>query len=312
MADEPTDISKALEKADESITTKNALAAKHTLQEGEVRTYATDIGEMMKKEKGSVIKIALAEQKRRDEYKKKTDPTATRNIVVIMFGFILIVGGIMIFIYSIINRAKPIPVTNYAQTFPSFIFTENQVQIDMTELNRTELVNAIKVQVENTTLGAETINNLFVSYRSGKTQSQVPATVFLQKLGIEVPDMLFQNLYPAFSLGVYNQAEGNDLFMLFRIKDFNDTFLAMRDWEATMLTELVRLYDIDTSEYGKDIFNKDFETQTLFNKEARLLRDEDGQVILSYIFLDTRTVMITTDTDSVEEVINRLNLQTIK
>lgn len=312
MADEPTDISKALEKADESITTKNSLATKHAKQEGEVRTYATDIGEMMKKEKGSVIKIALAEQKRRDEFKKKTDPTATRNIIVIMFGFILIVGGIMIFIYTIINRANPVEVTNFVPTLPSFIFTENQVQIDMTELNRTELIAAIRAQVNSTTLGAETINNLFVSYRGVGGQAQVPSGVFLQKLGVEVPTSLLQNLYPEFSLGVYNLPDGNDLFMIFRVKDFNETFTAMREWEATMLTEFVRLFNINAKEYGKDIFTKDFENETIANKEARVLRDNNGKTIVSYIFLDTRTVMITTKTNAVEEVIKRINLQTIR
>ncbi len=312
MADEPTDISKALEKADESITTKNALATKHAKQTGEVRTYATDIGEMMKKEKGSVIKIALAEQKRRDEYKKKTDPTATRNIVVVMLGFILIVGGIMIFIYTVMNRARPVEVTSFVTTLPSFIFTENQVQIDVTELNRTELIAAIRAQVNNTTLGAETINNLFVSYRGVNGQAQIPSTLFLQKLGVEIPDTLALNLYPEFSLGVYSLPRGNDLFMILRVKDFNEAFSAMREWESYMLTEMVRLYSIDTKDYGKEIFTKDFENETIYNKEARILKDEDGKAILSYIFLDTRTVMITTQTDSVGEVIKRLNLQTIK
>jgi hypothetical protein len=312
MADEPTDISKALEKADESITTKNALAAKHAKQDGEVRTYATDIGEMMKKQKGSVIKIALAEQKRRDEYKKKTDPTATRNIVVVMLGFVLIVGGIMIFIYTVMNRARPVEVTNFVPTLPSFIFTENQVQIDVTELNRTELIAAIRAQVNNMTLGAETINNLFVSYRGVSGQAQIPSTAFLQKLGVDIPDTLALNLYPEFSLGVYSLPEGNDLFMILRVKDFNEAFSAMREWESYMLTEMVRLYSIDTKDYGKEIFTKDFENETIYNKEARILKDKAGKAILSYIFLDTRTVMITTQTDSVGEVIKRINQQTIK
>ena len=124
--------------------------------------------------------------------------------------------------------------------------------------------------------------------------------------------MLFQNLYPQFSLGVYSLPEGNDLFILLRVKDFNDTFSAMREWESYMLTELVRLFNIKTGSYGKEIFNKDFVTETIFNKEARILKDDDGKAILSYIFLDTRTLMITTQTDSVEEVIKRINLQTIK
>jgi hypothetical protein len=63
---------------------------------------------------------------------------------------------------------------------------------------------------------------------------------------------------------------------------------------------------------GKALFNKDFETVTLFNKEARVLNDSSGTTVLSYIFLDPKTIMVTTQTDAVEEVIKRMNLQTIK
>lgn len=304
------DSQKGLEQADEALTAEKTVP--HEKQEGEVRTYATDIGEMMKREKGSVIKIALAEQHRREEFKKKMDPTATKNIIVMFLGIMLIVGGVMVFVYALMNRGKPVPVTNFTSSLPSFFFTENQVQIDMTELNRTELVDTIHAEVARTTLVPETFNNLFVSYKSAIGQAQVPANVFFQKLGIDVPDGLFQNLYPSFMLGIYNEPSGNDLFMIYKVKDFNEAFSAMREWEPKMLSELVRVFDIDTSTYGKDIFNKEFVTETQFNKEARVLKEEGGTTVLSYIFLDPNTIMITTKTPGLEEVIKRMNLQTIK
>ncbi|MEZ4113878.1 MAG: hypothetical protein R3B65_00180 [Candidatus Paceibacterota bacterium] len=36
-----------------------------------IRTYSADIADIMRREKGSVIKIALAEQERRKAYKEK-------------------------------------------------------------------------------------------------------------------------------------------------------------------------------------------------------------------------------------------------
>ncbi len=312
MEIDPEVIKANLETMDKALGKEPAPQAPRQNVEGGVRTYATDIAEMMRREKGSIIKIALAEQKRRDESMRRKDPTSTKNVIVIMLGLVLIVGGIMIFVYSIISRSRPVPVTNVSPTLPSFIFTENQVQIDMTDMNRTELIDAINTQLANATLVPGTINNLYVSYRTSAGQTMVPATVFFQKLGVNIPDTLFQNLYPGLMLGVYNQTAGNDLFLILRVKDFNDAFLAMREWESSMLAELVRLFDIDTSAYGKTIFSKDFVTETLFNKEARLVKDDAGKVLLSYIFLDPKTIMITTKIDSVEEVTKRLNLQTLK
>ncbi len=280
--------------------------------EGGVRTYASDIAEMMKKEKGSIIKIALAEQQRREEFKKANNPVATKNIIVIFLGIALIVSGIMIFVYSVMSRAKSPDVINLSQNLPALLFSENQSHIDMTELNRRELLNAINTQVNNKTLGAGTINNLFISYRFGQTQSQVPVTMFMQKLGINIPDSFFQNLEDSFMLGVFNQEQTNELFLILKVKDFNEAFLSMREWEASMLSEFVNFFNIDTSSYGRVIFSKDFETVTLFNKESRILKDSSGLILLSYTFLDPKTILVTTKGDSLDEILKRINLQTLK
>lgn len=280
--------------------------------DGAVRTYATDIAEMMRREKGSIIKIALAEQTRREKYQQKKDPTATKNVIVMMLGFFLIVGGIMIFVYTIVNRSKPVNVVNTMGVLPSLFFTENQVQIDMSGLNRGDLYNAITTQVNNPTLVPGTINNLFVSYNSTTGQMQTPATMFLQKLSIATPEILFKNIYPQFMLGVYANEPKNNLFLVFRVKDFNESFNGMRDWEYTMLTDLLKLFRIDTRSAGKTIFNKSFETTTLVNKEARVLKDDEGNILLSYIFLDSKTIMITTQPVAVDEVLKRINLQTLR
>lgn len=311
MQDDSQKSEAALETADKNLNTPVPDVPTER-PDGAVRTYATDIASMMKREKGSIIKIALAEQERQNKSKERLDPTATRNVVVMMLGFILIVGGIMIFIYSIVNRSGPTDVVRTNTVFPSLLFTENQVQIDMTDLNKTELFNAILAQTDNRTLVPETINNLYISYKTSVGQTAVPATVFLQKLGIDVPENLFQNLYPQFMLGIYSMEPKNNQFLILKVKDFNEAFLAMRDFEVNMLSDFIRLFDIDTSVDGKTIFSKDFENVTLFNKEARVLRDSSGKVMLSYIFLDPRTIMITTQTDAVQEVLKRLNLQSIK
>lgn len=312
METDPEIASANLDTADKNISGEPAKEIPQENLTGAFRTYASDIAETMRREKGSIIKIALAEQNRRDEYQKKKNPTSTKNLIVMLLGMALIIGGIMIFVYAVLLRSKPVSVTNVNPTLPTLIFSENQVQIDVTNLNRNELLTDIDNQVASKTLGDKTINNLYLSYKNGTSQNPYSSTAFFQKLGIEIPDELFQNLFPGFMLGIYNQKDNNKLFLILKTKDFNETFLALRDFEPNMLSAFLRLFKIDTSKYGKAIFSKDFETGTLFNKEARLLKDPAGQTILSYIFLDPNTVMITTSTDAVEEVIKRLNLQTIK
>lgn len=312
MSDENKKLEKSLNAAVEDVKVSPTVEVPREKIEEGLRTYASDVAEMMKREKGSIIKIALAEQKRREDFQKRRDPTSTRNIVVMILGIAFIVGGIMIFISSILNRAKPVPVNIISNSLPSFFFTENQTHVDVTELNRTELINAIRLQVADETLVDGTIKNIFLSYKNINQTIPLPSNVFLQKLGIEIPDNLFVNLQSNFMLGVFNTSGENELFLIFQVKDFNETFLAMRDFEKTMLTELVRLFSIDTSSYGRQIFSKEFTTETVLNKEARFLRDPQEKPLLTYIFLDQNTLMITTKGDSLSEILDRINLKTLK
>ncbi|MDQ5883447.1 MAG: hypothetical protein QG654_361, partial [Patescibacteria group bacterium] len=89
-----------------------------------IRTYSADIAEIMRREKGSVIKIALAEQERRKAYKETKDPTSTRNLIVILLGVIFIVSGVLIFVYTIINKDAPVSVVAPIGS-PSLIYSEN-------------------------------------------------------------------------------------------------------------------------------------------------------------------------------------------
>lgn len=284
----------------------------HSDIEPGLRTYASDIAEMMRREKGSIVKIALAEQQRRDDFQKRRDPTSTRNIVVMLLGIALIVGGVMIFVYSIIGRGKPIAVTNYSIDLPSFFFTESQVHIDMTDLNRTELIKAIQNEVSSDNLSINTIKNIFISYHFNDNLIQTPSIAFLQKLGIDIPENLFSNLESNFMTGVYRGENGGELFLVFHVKDFNQSFTAMREWEGTLLSEMVRLFAIDTSVYGKEIFNKNFVTTIVSNKEVRVLQSDTGETIFSYAFLDPKTLLISTKGDSLNEILKRITLQSIR
>lgn len=300
-----------IENADKALK-KEELTAPSVPVNTTVRTYASDIANMMKREKGSIIKIALAEQKRRDNAAARRNPTSTKNVVVVMLGVALIVGGVMIFVSSVMSRGKPVTVVDTTTNLPSLFFTENQIQIDMTEASRTRLIEAISLQTENRTLVPGTMNNLYISYQAPTGQVQAPAQMFLQKLGIETPDDLFQNLYPGFMLGVYAKADVNDLFLILRVKDFTEGFASFRSWEPKMLAEFVRLFAIDTGPYGKDIFSQPFTSQTIANKEARFILDKTGSPVFGYVILDPKTILIGTSTAYVEEIAKRMNLQSIK
>lgn len=277
-----------------------------------IRTYAADIADIMRREKGSVIKIALAEQERRRAYQEKRDPTSTRNIIVILLGIIFIVSGIMIFVYSIMNRSAPIPATLNQTVLPGLIYTENQTQTDITNMSRGNLFNTIHEMVRAPFAEIGTITNIAMISQTSVGRSATTAQNFFSKLGIAAPGRVTNTFTGAFMLGSHKQTSDGNLFLMIKIKDYNESFSAMREWEISMVSDLVRLFQIDSRNFAGNIFLKNFQNAVLFNKDARSVYDDDGVLVLTYVYADRNTVIITTNSGTVGEVVKRMNIQSIR
>ncbi|MDQ5883190.1 MAG: hypothetical protein QG654_102 [Patescibacteria group bacterium] len=276
-----------------------------------IRTYSADIADIMRREKGSVIKIALAEQERRNAYKETKDPTSTKNLIVILLGVVFIVSGVLIFIYTIMNRDNPISVTMPIGS-PSLIYSENQTQTDITNLTRGNLFNSIHNTSEASFAENETITNMFMTSQTSAGRSLISINILFNKLGIKIPESVTRTLTGQFMLGVYKIEDKGNLFLVFKVKDFNESFSAMKDWEVSMVNDLVRLFKIDPKSFAGDIFLKEFQNGVTFNKESRNLYDDNGSLVFSYIYLDRSTILMTNHSPSVDEIIKRINSQSIK
>lgn len=276
-----------------------------------IRTYSADIAEIMRREKGSIIKIALAEQARQKDVKESKDPTSTRNIIVALIGVAFIVAGIMIFIYAFSQRESDVAVSPLQSITPGIIYTENQTQTDITNITRGSLFGIIKSSAAANFAENNTMVNIFLTSKQNP-RFQVSAMAFFDKLDIEIPETLRNSITGEFMLGSYKTDDNGKLFLILKVKEYTQSFNAMKDWEVSMVNDLVRLFQIDPSAYTGNIFLAPFRDRVLFNKEMRAVYDEDGRLVLLYTYIDRNTVVVTTDQSIVSEIINRNNSQSIR
>lgn len=275
-----------------------------------VRTYAADIADIMRKEKGSVIKIALAEQERRKNYKEKRDPTSTKNLIVIFMGLIFILGGIMIFAYSIVKNSEPIFVQQQPFVLPGFFYTENQTQIDITNLTMGGLFGALNSSIDANLTDNETVTNIVLI--SGENRMPIDSNVFFSRIGVDLPDGISFSLSGGLMVGTHKQLDRGNLFLIIKTREFNEAFSAMREWETTMVNDLARLFRLDSSSFSGNIFLKNFRNSIFLNKDGRAVYDDEGNLVLAYIFIDKSTIMITRHPPSMDEAIKRFNIQSIR
>lgn len=105
---------------------------------------------------------------------------------------------------------------------------------------------------------------------------------------------------------------GNDLFILLKINRYEDAFKKMRSWEEKLFYDLHNIFGIDITSKNSYLLTKEFEDGIVQNKNARILYDKKGKIVLMYVYIDDEHLIITNTEKTTREVILRINSSKIK
>jgi hypothetical protein len=106
--------------------------------------------------------------------------------------------------------------------------------------------------------------------------------------------------------------KNTDLFFLIKVNSLADVFNQMRSWENKMFTDLHGFFGVEIFADTSYLLTKDFVDGIIQNKNARILYDETGKIVLMYVYLDESSVVITNNENTTREVIARVNSSKIK
>ena len=91
-----------------------------------------------------------------------------------------------------------------------------------------------------------------------------------------------------------------------------DVFPAMKDWEAKIFYDLHGFFGININADTNYLLQKDFEDGIVQNKNARILHDTNGRIVLMYVYLEDGSLLVTNSETAVGEVITRLASARVK
>ncbi len=282
-----------------------------------LETYMSDIADVVRDEKMSVVKIASAEQKRRErgDYYKKGIETSNNKIIFIVGGVVLIIIGIFVS-YKLSNRAK---INNQ----PTQIVKTVEVPISFdsnVSINTNNSINGIALskQIEpilKKVNSPSSISKVSLSKTVEGIKEPLSLKEFLSILNLSAPKSLIRSFTDNYMLGVYtpeNVNLNNNLFLIIKIKDYNLAYSGMLKWEKTMAKDLFNIFNINISGGNSSIFNEPFKDIIIKNKDARILYNSMGIDKLYYLFADSNTLIISTSQDAVKEIISRLLVKQTK
>lgn len=283
-----------------------------------IHTYKEDIASSVKGG-ASITSIAAAENARRTAQPGSDSESAetSKNVVIIAISVsLLLIGGIGSW-YAYSNyRDKTQVIVEQKQRDP--------VQAEkITELapksGADTLASQLYSTVQNSSAPLNSVERLIpiaketITLTDG-TEKTVPLSTeqFFRQIGANMPDTLLRSFDPSFYFGL-NAVRGNQAFLILKTNSFDVALSGMFRWEPMMIRDLQNLflrpadrvlpplYTIGTSSVAYK-----FEDAILQNKEIRAVRDLKGNVVLLYAFLDTKTLLITSDEATLKDVSARL------
>jgi hypothetical protein len=303
-----------------------------------LRTYERDVADMIRKQQASVITVKLAEQRKEEVLKEGTAPVVVksyaRNALFAMLGLALVVLSALLFGFIYFLKTKNAEPEEKAPIITTLIprdleRTINLSGISYEQLTRTFSDFAFEAYPDDSIA--------HINIVEGTTEAR-PET-FFTRAAPHVPSPLTRAFNGKMFAGVYTLG-ANHPFFIVQIDSFDNAFAGMLAWEPNMYADLKPLItkaqptmpimpvqqiatSTATSTAGAatgsgtatsaPLFvprtiptpNARFSDAIIQNKDTRVLRNSQDDIILIYSFIDQHTLVIVDSESTLKEVIGR-------
>jgi hypothetical protein len=283
-----------------------------------LRTYTSDMADMVRTNEASVIKIALAEKSKREQEQliEKVEGTTSKKFFWFLMGFIILAIAIFGIYYSLEKRKErntPIPITSVIKSPISY---ESFSSVNITGYyDPQEIINLIKAEANKFGDWGK-IKLISVVKNTNDIESPLLANEFLSLVRSSSPATFTRSLANDFIVGSYYSKQALDqisseqksfnMFIVFEINDYNQAYASILNWEKTLLGDLYNFFSVNINDDNKNILDKKWQDLIVNNRDVRTLNNYDGQGLLYYGFVDKNYLIITDSKEALNEITFRL------
>jgi hypothetical protein len=271
-----------------------------------VETFAEDMAKAIGGNKEGLIKKLIHEEEEHEAQKKNLSPKSEKNRLFMSLSVVLVVLALGILIFFIFFN-KNIKVVPLAPQTVSIIFTDQTDFKPIDGFAKDQIVRTVLNQINSTTVKIGGIDGIYLTENNNIVGFKEFNSLIKSSLTPSQVGLISDNFLP----GVFNDKTKN-FFILLNVRSFADIFPVMQIWENKMLYDLGGFFGINITSGTNYLFTKNFEDGIVANKNARILRDNSGNIVLMYVFADDNSVIITNSESTVDEIILRLNSSQIK
>ena len=274
-----------------------------------IHTYADDMAKVVEGNEPGLIKRIIEDQEKNEAFNANVSPSSRRNKTFIIISFIFVVLAITLFSVFFIFNKKIFTVMVSPQYAP-LVFTDQNYSFEISGLNKEKVTQNIVAETNNTKIQPGELEGIYFL----ENKNVIGFKRFNSFIESNLTTDQIKAVNDNFLTGIVNNKKtdpslpvSKNLFFLLRINSFQDVFNNMRTWESKMLYDLHGFFGLDLNAETNYLFTKDFEDGFVLNKNARILYDQDGKIILMYVFIDDNFVIISNNEMTISEVMNRIS-----
>ncbi|MDP3962450.1 MAG: hypothetical protein Q8Q03_01110 [bacterium] len=290
-----------------------------------MRTYESDLAKALAQKKTSAVTIAIAENKKKGENESVSTAPARNYIKPLLTGIASLIllgggvaGGYYLYLKSPLSAPKTVPMP---AVIASVIPGDAKINLDISGMTSGQIVSAIYSEFNKNIQPAGKILELVPQ----ENTSPVTGSTFIEKISVNMPDIVLRSLTDRWMLGSYGEESGLQTpFIALTTDFFQNTFAGMLSWEKTMAEDLSFIFNykkkaLEQAEQAENASTSiaayyniqgQFSDKQIRNRDAREFRSINGELLFLYSFIDKETLVITTTESAFIAIVDRIEKQT--
>ena len=274
---------------------------------GIVETYVGDMTDVIGSGEDGMVRKIIHEEEGLEKEQKNLSPESNRNKIFMYTGLALIFLALAIVSFFVLKNQNS-SVSIDPQFIP-LVFSEKSTNLEISGLKKDEIEQAVLNEINKTATKTNTVEGIYLT----EGRKAVGLRRFISLIGADFsPSSNTLFVQDNFLLGSVftglkpSNPNASDFFILLKVRSNADIFDSLRIWEKTMFTDLRGFLGLNISSDTGYLLSKNFEDGIVQNKNARILYDKNGNIVLMYVFANDNSIIITDEKAPAEEIMLRL------
>ena len=279
-----------------------------------LRTFKEDIASAIKDQNASFTSIVAQEVGRRGRTPARFEATPTRDykkIGLAAASAVLVLLGIglltyVLFFYERNTSGTPV------EEIPSLIFADDRRTLSIDNESSRGLLSALRNERDTASLSLGKILHVYLTRTDeGGIPRPIESVEFLRAINAQLSDSFIRSLEQEFMVGVH-VFDGNQPLIIFTTHSYEHAFAGMLQFEEGLRTALSPFFagaeaaSQSNATTTPTVFAPKFQDLVIQNTDVRAIVGSDGKPVMLYAFPNPRTLIITTNEHTLEEIITRM------